>query len=52
MVKVKKGDLVYINKIEATVIEVLNPNESKRHKCWILQQGTKYLVNISDLTIN
>lgn len=49
---VKKGDAVSINGIEATVIEVLDPNESKRPKCKILQQGKAYLVNISDLKIN
>lgn len=47
---IKKGDTVSINGIEATVIEVLDPTESKRPKCWIIQTGKKYCVNISDLT--
>ncbi len=51
MENVKKGDSVSINDIDATVTEVLDPKESKRHKCWILQGGKPYLVNISDLKL-
>jgi len=49
---VKQGDLVYINNIEATVTEVLDPKQSKNHRCWILQKGKKYCVFISDLKRN
>ncbi len=49
--EVKKGDTVSINSIEATVTEVLDSKETKRHKCWILQLGKPYLVNISDIKL-
>jgi hypothetical protein len=49
--ELKQGDLVEINNIEATVVEVLNPNESKVPRCWIMQEGKKYCVFVSDLKI-
>lgn len=49
--EIKKGDSVSINDIEAIVLEVLDPMESKRPKCWIQQLGKPYLVNIADLKL-
>ncbi len=47
--EVKKGDLVSMNNIGATVTKVLDPSESKNHRCWIEQKGKSYCVFISDL---
>ncbi len=47
--EVKIGDLVSINKIDAIVTKVLNPNESVKPRCEINQLGKTYCVFISDL---
>ncbi len=49
MENLRQGDLVYINKIESTIIEVLDPRESKKPRCWIMQEGKKYCVFTADL---
>ncbi len=46
---IRQGDLVTMNGIDSTVVEMLDPNESKKHRCWILQEGKKYCVFVSDL---